>query len=98
MDENEFKLLIADIENDVHLNIKKDLYKNKSYIYSYAVESFRKKFCYDEGIPRVWNKMSEQEIDTLYKTTKNHYNFINEIFDRFKLISNPLVCKINYNF
>jgi hypothetical protein len=95
MDDREFVPYVQEIENEIYLLLKKDFYKKiVKEISNYAVESFRKNFWYDEGIPRVWNKMSEDEIDRLYEkfTIQNHYMF--DIFKEFKLLSNPLKCNI----
>jgi hypothetical protein len=63
-------------------------------ISNYAVESFRKKFWYDEGIPRVWNKIDESDIDKFYNQFNKENQYIFELFRKFKLISNPLACKL----
>jgi hypothetical protein len=95
MEENEYIPFVRDIENEVFSAIKKDLYKKSREISNYAVESFRKHFWYDEGIPRVWNKIDESEIDSLFTKYKNENLFVFDIFKKFKLLMNPLNCKKN---
>ena len=100
-EEKEFVPFIQEVEKDIHLSAKKDLYKKMKDISNYAVESFRKNFWYDEGIPRVWNKIDESEIEKLYNKLNTENQYVFELFRKFKLLNNPLKCKqifISNNF
>ena len=95
MDDKEFVPFIQEVENEIYLSLKKDLYRKMKEISNFAVESFRKQFWYDEGIPRNWNQIDEGEINTLYaKFLKENY-FVFDLFKTFNLLRNPLKCKIN---
>ena len=86
---------MREIENEIFTSIKKDLYKKTREISNYAVESFRKNFWYDEGIPRVWNKLGEGDVDKLFNKLQNENLYVFELFKKFKLLANPLNCKFN---
>ena len=92
MEDKEFVPFISEIENEIYHSSKKDLYKKMKEISNYAVESFRKYFWYEEGIPRVWNKIDEHEIDKLFNQFKNENQYIFELLRSFKLLTNPLKC------
>ncbi len=94
LEDKEFIPFIQEVEKDIHNSTKKDLIKKMKEISNYAVESFRKKFWYDEGIPRVWNKIDESDIDKIYNQFNKENQYIFELFRKFKLISNPVSCKI----
>jgi hypothetical protein len=95
MKEDEYIPLVKEIESEVFYSIKKDISKKSREISSCAVESFRKHFWYDEGIPRIWNKIDESEIDSLFQKYKNENMFVFKIFKKFKLILHPLNCNKN---
>ncbi len=96
MEDKEFIPFISEIENENYHSSKKDLYKKMKEISNYAVESFRKYFWYEEGIPRVWNKIDESEIDKLFNQFKNDNLYIFELLRSFKLLTNPLKCILFY--
>lgn len=95
MDEREFVPYIKGIEGDIYVAMKKDFNKKIKEISNFAVESFKKGFWYEDGIPRVWNKMSETEIDRLFNKFSKENSFVFDLFKEFKLLRNPLKC--NYD-
>jgi hypothetical protein len=90
MDEKEFLPFLRDIENEIYLVIKKDFLKKMKDISNFAIESFKRNFWYDEGLPRVWNKLNENVIDELYKKYKQQNYNVFEHFKKFYLLRNPL--------
>lgn len=93
MDEKEFQPFMVKVQEDLFTAVKKDFVKKTKEISNYASESFKKNFWYDEGVPRMWNKLSEGEIDSLYTKYKNENIVIFNLLKEFKLIRNPLNCK-----
>jgi hypothetical protein len=94
MDDKEFLPFAEEIETDIYISFKKDIYKKTRQISYFASESLKKLFNYDEGIPRVWNKMDESTIDALYSKFKKEFNFVFDLFRKYKIFRNPLKCKI----
>lgn len=94
MEESEFVPLVREIEEEVLVVIKKDLNKRLKEVPTYATENFKKHFWYDEGIPRAWNKMQEAEINKLFDTYKKNNYFVFDVLKSFKIVRNPLQCKI----
>jgi hypothetical protein len=92
MEEKEFIPFIIEVENDIYAAIKKDFVKKLKEISNYASESFKKGFWYNEGIPRMWNKMTESEIDQLFEKYKGENSIIFDMFKEFRLVKNPLKC------
>ncbi len=85
------------IEDNIYNSLKKEFWKKLKEIPGYAVESFRRKFWYDESIPRTWNKIDEVQIDNLFQNVKKENSKIFDLFKEFKIIKNPLRCIINFN-
>ena len=92
MNNDEFKDIIVNIENEVFSSAKKDFLKKVMDLHLVAYDTFKKSFWYNEGVPRVWNKMEEQEITNLRVTYSKENEFIFGIFTYFKVLKNPLQC------
>lgn len=93
----EFKEIMVNIEKEVFCSAKKDFLKKVMDLHLIAYDSFRKSFWYNEGVPRVWNKIEEQEITNLKNVYLKENEFIFSIFMQFKVLKNPLHCKILFN-
>jgi len=89
---DEFREIIVDIENEVYLSSKKDFVKKVMDLHLVAYDTFRKSFWYNEGVPRVWNKMEENEITNLKNIYLTENEFIFDIFTQFRVLRNPLKC------
>ena len=92
VEENEFIPIAESIEDNIYNSLKKEFSKKLKEIPAYAVESFRRKFWYDESIPRTWNKIDEPQIDNLFQNVKKENSKIFDLFKEFKIIKNPLRC------
>jgi hypothetical protein len=94
MEDREFIPMAVSIEDNIYNSLKKDFHKKLKDIPNFLKESFRRRFWYEESIPRTWNKMNEGEIDKLFERVKNENEFVFDLFREFKLLKNPLKCKI----
>lgn len=94
MSSDEFKEIVMNIEDEVYTSAKKDFLKKVFDLHSIAYDNFRKSFWYNEGVPRVWNKIEENEIINLKDKYLKENEFIFSIFNQFKILRNPLKCKI----
>jgi hypothetical protein len=92
MDDKEFIPMAESIEENIYNSLKKDFNKKIKEIPSYATEAFRRKFWYDESIPRTWNKINEGDIDKLFERVRKDNAYVLEMFKEFKLLKNPLKC------
>lgn len=90
----ELKKIIISIENEIHSSSKKDFLKRVKELHYFAFDSFKKNFWYNEGCPRVWNKIDEKEITDLKLKYLQENDFIFSIFTHFKILNNPLKCNI----
>jgi len=86
----EFINIAQNIEIEMYNNCKKDLLKKLLDLHYTAFDIFRKNFWYDEGLPRVWNKIDENLIKELKTKFINENEFIFKLFNQFKLLRNPL--------
>jgi hypothetical protein len=85
------------IETEVYNNIKKDFSKKTKEISAIGIDIFKKRFWYEkENVQRMWNRLEEEEIETLYK---KHRGELTDLFDNLKflkIIKNPLKCINNF--
>lgn len=82
MNSNEFIDFSKEIEVELHNLTNTQLNKKFKEISSFVTEIFRKKFWNDEkGVPRIWNRIEENQIDDLYKKYKDEviYNYNNSV-------------------
>jgi len=94
MEKIEFINIAQNIEIEMYNNCKKDLLKKLLDLHYTAFDIFRKNFWYDEGLPRVWNKIDENLIKELKTKFINENEFIFKLFNQFKLLRNPLNRKL----
>ena len=96
LEENDFKPFAIELEDEIYSDIKKDFKKKSKDIANFQVESFRNKFWYEDGVPRIWNQIDESRIKDLYNQAKKGSKENFELFREFKIIQNPLKM-IDYN-
>lgn len=94
MEEDEYIEYAKEIENEVYQSVKSEFARKLKEISSFAIDLFKKKFWYENGIPRIWNRMEESDIDSLYKQYKNETADLFENFRHYLVLRNPLKCKI----
>jgi hypothetical protein len=91
MQDEEFSEYLKSIEDEIYSGFKKDIVKEKvPDLFNYAVNNFKKDFLYVDAMPRNWNRMSENEINALYKELKEKHSIIFNIFKHFKLVRSPM--------
>jgi len=90
MHSEEFREMMIVIEDEVYSSAKKDFLKKVMDLHFIAYDNFKKNFWYNEGIPRIWNKVEESEIIRLKDAYLKENEFIFEIFNKFKVLRNPL--------
>ena len=96
LEESNFLPFVQELEEEIYLDIKKDFKKKSKEIANFQVESFRNKFWYEDGVPRIWNQIDESTIKELYNKAQKGSKENFELFRNFKIIKNPLDL-IKYN-
>jgi hypothetical protein len=92
MNDLEYLEIAQAIDDNVYKEIKEEFFRKIKEISSFAVDSFKSKFWYNEGVPRTWNKLEESDIDHLFTKNKNEVVKVFEIFKSYDLIKNALRC------
>jgi hypothetical protein len=81
------------VESEIYSKLKTDIQRKTKEISTLAVDLFKKKFWYDEeNVKRNWNKLDDDEIDSLFKKFRAEYADIFETFKFFRLLKSPLNC------
>lgn len=97
LNEKEINDMIYKIEQNLFKLASKDFNRQIKELSNFAVDSFKKEFWFEGGLPRRWDRLQEEEIETLFKENKKRAEKIFEIFTHFKLIPNPMKEGNNYN-
>lgn len=92
MTKEEFKEIIIAVETNLYTLTKKDILKKTKDLHLFAFDIFKKNFWYNEGVPRIWNKIEESEIRQLQTKFFEENLFIFNSFNNFKILKNPLEC------
>ena len=90
MENEEYKNCIKDVEKELIHEIKKEFLKKSKEIPSIQIDNFKSEFWNKDGIPRVWNQLSESEIDKLYNDFYDKNLACFDLFKQYKVIPDPL--------
>ncbi len=90
MDDEEFKNFIKGLEEELFHEINKEFLKKTKEIPSIQIDNFKNEFWNKDGIPRVWNEISENEIDNLYNQCYDKNFACFDLFKQYKIIPKPL--------
>ena len=58
---------MIDCEKQVYQLIKTEFHKQLPSFPDAQIQNFKKDFWYDDGIPKVWNKINSSEINKSYE-------------------------------
>lgn len=86
----EYISYVKNIENEIYNNLRKEIIKKQREIATISVDLFKKKFWFEKGEVRSWNKIENEHIDHLFKDARNSVVDIFDLFKQYKLIKNPL--------
>jgi len=78
------------LEDQVYQNIK---LKFNQYLPSFPntqIDNFKKDFWYNDGIPKVWNKRTINQINLDYKQACDKYRKTFELLKKLRVIKHPL--------
>jgi hypothetical protein len=94
METSELYEYCNEIQDEIYVTMRKDIKKKIEKLYENAISNFKKDFFYEEGIPRIWNKIEESQIDKLFILNREkHFQTFN-IFRKLTLTRYPIECII----
>jgi hypothetical protein len=88
--EEDFINFANNLEDQVYQNIKS---KFNQYLPSFPntqIDNFKKDFWYNDGIPKVWNKRTINQINLDYKQACDKYRKTFELLKKLRVIKHPL--------
>ena len=88
--EEDFINFANNLEDQVYQNIK---LKFNQYLPSFPntqIDNFKKDFWYNDGIPKVWNKRTINQINLDYKQACDKYRKTFELLKKLRVIKHPL--------
>ena len=92
MDDNEIHEFSREIQEEIYVTMKKDIKKKIDRLYDNAISNFKKEFFYEEGIPRIWNKIEESQIDNLFSLSREKNLQTFNILSKLTLAKYPNEC------
>ena len=93
--DDEFITFADNCEEEIYNKIKAGFLRELSDFPNIQIDNFKKDFWYSDGIPKVWNKISVNEIKSSYEQNSNKYKNTFPLLRNLKVIKNPLKL-INY--
>ena len=91
MDEDEFKTFADNLEDQIYQNIKHQFSEKLPNFPNTQIDNFKKDFWYNDGIPKIWNKKSINQINLEFKTNSDKYKKTFELFKKLRVIKHPLL-------
>jgi hypothetical protein len=88
--DEEFISFVDNCEKEIYGKIKTEFFRELPGFPNTQIDNFKKDFWYNDGIPKVWNKLTVQDIALSYETNSNKYKNTFAIFRKLKVIENPL--------
>ena len=90
MTEDEFKTFADNLEDQIYQNIKHQFSEKLPNFPNTQIDNFKKDFWYNDGIPKVWNKKTLNEINLDFKTNSDKYKKTFELFKKLRVIKHTL--------
>ena len=88
--EEEYINFAKNLEDLVYSNIKLQF---KNYLPTFPniqIDNFKKDFWYNDGIPKIWNKKTVQQINIEYRAACDKYKKTFELLKKLRVIKHPL--------
>ena len=88
--EEEYINFAKNLEDLVYSNIKLQF---KNYLPTFPniqIDNFKKDFWYNDGIPKIWNKKTVQQINFDYRAACDKYKKTFELLKKLRVIKHPL--------
>ena len=88
--EEEYLNFANTLEEQVYSNIKYQFNQQLPSFPNTQIDNFKKDFWYSDGIPKVWNKKTVNQINLEFKTASEKYKKTFELLKKLKVIKHPL--------
>ena len=88
--EEEYLNFANTLEEQVYSNIKYQFNQQLPSFPNTQIDNFKKDFWYNDGIPKVWNKKTVNQINLEFKTASEKYKKTFELLKKLKVIKHPL--------
>ena len=71
--DEEYITFVDNCEKEIYSKIKTEFFKELPGFPNTQIDNFKKDFWYNDGIPKVWNKVLISDINLAYETNSNKY-------------------------
>ena len=88
--DEEYTTFADNLENEMYKKIKTGFLREMPSFPENQIDNFKKDFWYNDGIPKVWNKIPVSEITSAYNTNSNKYKNTFPLLKKLKVIEHPL--------
>jgi hypothetical protein len=88
--EEDYINFVNNLEDQIYQNIKS---KFNQYLPSFPntqIDNFKKDFWYNDGIPKIWNKKTINQINLDYKQACDKYRKTFELLKKLRVIKHPV--------
>ena len=88
--DEEYITFVDNCEKEIYSKIKTEFFKELPGFPNTQIDNFKKDFWYNDGIPKVWNKVLISDINLAYETNSNKYKNSFLLLKKLKVLEHPL--------
>ena len=88
--EEEYINFVNNLEDQLYTKTKSQFNQHLPSFPNIQIDNFKKDFWYNDGIPKVWNKKTVNQINLEYKTACDRYKKTFELLKKLRIIKHPL--------
>ena len=90
INDNEYIKFVDECEEEIYNKVKALFLNELPEFPKTQIDNFKKDFWYDDGIPKIWNKVPVSDINSAYETNSNKYKNTFDLLNKLRVIKNPL--------
>ena len=88
--EEEYVNFVNNLEDQLYIKTKSQFNQHLPSFPNIQIDNFKKDFWYNDGIPKVWNKKTVNQINFEYKAACDKYKKTFELLKKLRIIKHPL--------
>ena len=88
--EEEYINFVNSLEDQLYTKTKSQFNQHLPSFPNIQIDNFKKDFWYNDGIPKVWNKKTVNQINLDYKIACDKYKKTFELLKKLRIIKHPL--------
>ena len=88
--DEEYITFVDNLEEELYGKIKTEFDRELLDFPNIQIDNFKKDFWYNDGIPKVWNKITINEINLSYKENSTKYRETFDLLKNLRVIKHPL--------